>query len=67
MLRREVMKFVDREPVAAVSLAIGTFGLSLPLVVPPIREALGYPIKQVLTFIVYLIFSVASCCNAVER
>lgn len=39
--------FVDREPVAAVSVLIGTFGFSLPLVVPPIRESMGYTTKQV--------------------
>ncbi|CAN0288446.1 unnamed protein product, partial [Laminaria digitata] len=47
MLRRGLMKFVDREPVAAVSLALGLFGFSLPIIVPPIRESFGYTTKQV--------------------
>lgn len=47
MIRRGLMKFVDREPVAVVSLAIGIFGFSLPLIVPPIRSSLGYSTNQV--------------------
>lgn len=47
MLRRGLMKFVDREPVAAVSLALGLFGFSLPIIVPPIRQSMGYTTKQV--------------------
>lgn len=49
MLRRGLMKFVDREPVAAVSLGLGLFGFSLPFIVPPIRQSLGYSTKQVCT------------------
>lgn len=49
------MKFVDREPVAAVSLALGLFGFSLPLIVPPIRESFGYTTKQVPPVLVFLI------------
>ncbi len=41
------MKFVDREPVAAVSLGLGLFGFSLPLVIPPIRQSMGFCTKQV--------------------
>lgn len=51
------MKFVDREPVAAVSLALGLFGFSLPLIVPPIRQSLGYTTKQVL----YLHYTTRPC------
>ncbi|CAM9824090.1 unnamed protein product [Pylaiella littoralis] len=40
------MKFVDREPVAAVSLGLGLFGFSLPFIVPPIRQSLGYSTNQ---------------------
>lgn len=47
------MKFVDREPVAAVSLALGLFGFSLPLIVPPIRQSLGYTTKQVPPILVF--------------
>lgn len=47
MLKKALMKFVDREPVAAVALAIGIFGFSLPLIVPPIRKSMGYTTKQV--------------------
>lgn len=48
MLRRGLMKFVDREPVAAVSLGLGLFGFSLPFIVPPIRKSMGLCTKQVL-------------------
>lgn len=62
MLRRGLMKFVDREPVAAVSLALGLFGFSLPIIVPPIRESMGYTTKQVtLLFLQY----VSNLCLAV--
>ena len=47
MLARGMMKFLDREPVAVVSLAIGIFGFCIPLVVPPIRESMGLSTKQV--------------------
>lgn len=47
MLKRGVMKFIDREPVAAVSLAIGIFGFSLPIIVPPIRQSMGLATNQV--------------------
>lgn len=47
MLRRGLMKFVDREPVAAVSLGLGLFGFSLPFIVPPIRQSMGLCTKQV--------------------
>ena len=40
------MKFVDREPVAAVSLGLGLFGFSLPFIVPPIRQSMGLCTKQ---------------------
>ncbi|CAM9776961.1 unnamed protein product [Ectocarpus sp. 8 AP-2014] len=46
MLRRGLLKFVDREPVAAVSLGLGFFGFSLPFIVPPIRQSLGLCTKQ---------------------
>lgn len=46
MFRRGLMKFVDREPVAAVSLGLGLFGFSLPLIVPPIRQSMGLCTKQ---------------------
>lgn len=46
MLRQALMKFVDREPVAAVSLGLGLFGFSLPLIVPPIRQSMGFCTKQ---------------------
>lgn len=53
------MKFVDREPVAAVSLALGLFGFSLPLIVPPIRQSLGYTTKQVW----YLYYTTRPCIH----
>lgn len=46
MMGRGLMKFLDREPVAAVSIAIGVFGFCIPLVVPPVREAMGLSTKQ---------------------
>ncbi|CAM9438641.1 unnamed protein product, partial [Choristocarpus tenellus] len=45
-LRLAVKKFVDRQPIATMSIMIGTFGVSLPFIVPPIREKLGYPTNQ---------------------
>lgn len=51
MFRRGLMKFVDREPVAAVSLGLGLFGFSLPLIIPPIRQSMGYCTKQVNVFL----------------
>lgn len=54
MLGRGIMKFIDREPIAAVSLAIGFVGFSLPVIVPPIRESMGFKTQQVLkTSIIY--------------
>lgn len=57
MLRRGLMKFVDREPVAAISLGLGLFGFSLPFIVPPIRQSMGFCTKQVCVVRVVLVDS----------
>jgi hypothetical protein len=37
---------VHRQPIAAMSLFWGLMGLSIPLVVPPVRRAIGLPTNQ---------------------
>jgi|EP00979_Chaetoceros_neogracilis_P003288 hypothetical protein len=41
-----VKSFIHRQPVAAFSVALGTLGVALPILVPPIRRKLGYPTNQ---------------------
>ncbi|OQS02579.1 ubiquitin family protein [Thraustotheca clavata] len=41
-----VRYYIDREPMVVASFALGAIGLSLPLVVVPIRRSLGYPTDQ---------------------
>lgn len=38
--------FIHRQPVAAMSCAWALIGVTLPLVVPPIRRRLGMPTNQ---------------------
>jgi hypothetical protein len=38
--------FVHRQPVAAFSVVLGTIGVMMPIVVPPIRRRLGLPTNQ---------------------
>jgi len=38
--------FVHRQPVAAMSVAWGLFGMALPLLVPPLRRAMKFPTNQ---------------------
>jgi len=37
-----IRNMVHREPIIMWSFFIGGIGLALPVVVPPVREALGY-------------------------
>ena len=41
-----VKSFIHRQPVAAFSVVIGTVGILMPVVVPPIRRKLGLPTNQ---------------------
>ena len=41
-----VKQFIHRQPVAAFSVALGCFGLLMPIVIPPIRRKLGMPNNQ---------------------
>ena len=38
---------VDREPVVVLSCVLGGLGLAMPVVVPPIRRAVGLDTHQV--------------------
>lgn len=41
-----VRGFVHRQPVAAFSVALGTVGILMPIVIVPIRRKLGMPTNQ---------------------
>jgi len=41
-----VRSLIHRQPVIAMSCAWAAMGLTLPLVVPPIRRAIGFPTNQ---------------------
>mmetsp|Transcript_17883 Transcript_17883/g.21389 ORF Transcript_17883/g.21389 Transcript_17883/m.21389 type:complete len:88 (-) Transcript_17883:341-604(-) len=41
-----VRGFIHRQPVAAFSVALGLFGMALPIIVPPIRRRLGMATNQ---------------------
>mmetsp|Transcript_2134 Transcript_2134/g.3309 ORF Transcript_2134/g.3309 Transcript_2134/m.3309 type:complete len:91 (+) Transcript_2134:87-359(+) len=41
-----LIRFMDREPIVFFSCVIGGFGLSLPVIVPPIRKSLGLSTSQ---------------------
>ena len=41
-----VRSLIHRQPVASMSLAWAFIGITLPLVVPPIRRKLGLPTNQ---------------------
>lgn len=41
-----VRQFIHRQPVMAFSVAIGTVGVFMPVVVVPIRRRLGLPTNQ---------------------
>lgn len=38
--------FIHRQPVAAFSVAIGTVGVLMPIIIPPIRRKIGLPTNQ---------------------
>ena len=42
-----MVRCVDREPVVVLSCVLGGLGLGMPLVVPPIRRAIGLDTHQV--------------------
>ena len=41
-----VKSFIHRQPVAAFSVALGTVGVLMPIVIPPIRRKLGMATNQ---------------------
>lgn len=41
-----VKSFIHRQPVAAFSVALGVFGVLMPVVIPPIRKKLGMATNQ---------------------
>jgi len=41
-----VKSFIHRQPVAAFSVALACVGITLPIVIPPIRRKLGFPTNQ---------------------
>jgi len=46
MIRRAFRDALDKEPMVVVSIMLGLFGISLPLTVVPIRDALGMDTSQ---------------------
>ena len=44
--RRFLYRLTDREPVVVFSATIGLLGISMPLVVVPMRESAGYDTSQ---------------------
>lgn len=45
-LGKFIRYYLDREPMVVISCAIGAVGVTLPLVVVPIRRSLGFPTDQ---------------------
>jgi len=41
-----IKQFIHREPVLAMSVGLFTIGITLPIIVVPIRRRLGYPTNQ---------------------
>ena len=44
--RRFLYRLTDREPVVVFSVAIGLLGISMPLIIVPMRESAGYDTSQ---------------------
>ena len=45
MVLKHLKTFIDRQPVVAMSIFIGAFGLSLPYTLVPVTKALGLEFK----------------------
>lgn len=41
-----IKRIIDREPIVAFSVVLGTIGFSAPLVIPEIRRSMGYDTSQ---------------------
>ncbi|KAF1772231.1 hypothetical protein GQ600_5951 [Phytophthora cactorum] len=46
VLGKFIRHYLDREPMVVISCAIGAVGVTLPLVVVPIRRSMGLPTDQ---------------------
>ncbi|KAL7687051.1 hypothetical protein Plhal304r1_c024g0082671 [Plasmopara halstedii] len=45
-LGKFIRHYLDREPMVVISCAIGVIGITMPMVVVPIRRSLGLPTDQ---------------------
>ena len=41
-----VKQMIQRQPVVAMSVFLGTVGIALPVIIPPLRRKLGMPTNQ---------------------